>query len=72
MCLGIPAKVIEINKETLIGKVNVGGIEKEANFQLVPDIKIGDYVLLHAGFAIQTLDKKEAKKTLSMLKELLK
>ena len=71
MCLGIPAKIIEINKEKTAGKVDISGVKKEINIQLVPEVKTGDYVLLHAGFAIQILDEKEAKETISLLNEFL-
>jgi hydrogenase expression/formation protein HypC len=69
MCLGIPAKIIKIKNS--IAEVEIGGIKREASLQLLTDAKIGDYVILHAGFAIQKLDEKEAKETLSLLKEIL-
>lgn len=69
MCLGIPTKIIKL-KDNDIGIIEIGGIEKEINLQLLPDVKIGDYVILHAGFAIQKLDEKEAQETLDLLKEI--
>ena len=67
MCLGIPMKVVE--KEETTGVVELGGIRYPANLQLVDDVEIGDYVILHAGFAIQKLDEKEAQETIALLNE---
>ncbi|MFB0565392.1 MAG: HypC/HybG/HupF family hydrogenase formation chaperone [Candidatus Aminicenantaceae bacterium] len=69
MCLGIPAKVIEINDSNQ-GKVDYLGTTVKTNFALLDEIKVGDWVILHAGFAIARLNKEEAKETLSMLREL--
>ncbi|MEM1586032.1 MAG: HypC/HybG/HupF family hydrogenase formation chaperone [Candidatus Bathyarchaeia archaeon] len=69
MCLAVPARVIEINGE--LAKVDFGGgVIREANISLV-DTKVGDYVLVHAGYAIQVLDKEEAEETLMLWKEIL-
>ncbi|MBS7640230.1 MAG: HypC/HybG/HupF family hydrogenase formation chaperone [Candidatus Bathyarchaeia archaeon] len=70
MCLAVPAKVIEINGD--LAKVDFGGgVIREANISLV-DAKVGDYVLIHAGYAIQVLDEEEAKETLRLWMEILK
>ncbi len=58
MCLAIPAKIIKINKN--LAEVESMGIKKEVDITLVPDAVKGDYVIVHAGFAIQIIDKKEA------------
>ena len=68
MCLAIPMKVIEIKNSE--GIVELGGVEREANLQLVEDVRVGDYILIHAGFAIQKLDREEAEKTLSYLRQM--
>ncbi len=68
MCLGIPAKVIEING--YMAEVEIGGTRREASLQLVPDAKVGDFVLIHTGYAIQKIDEKEAEETLELLKQL--
>jgi len=68
MCLAIPMKIIEIKGST--GIAEVGGVAREINIQLIEELKIGDYVIVHAGFAIQKLDEKEARETLSLLKEI--
>jgi hydrogenase expression/formation protein HypC len=68
MCLSIPAKVLSI--EGSMAKVSIGGTVTDASLQLIDDVKIGDYVLLHTGFAIEKIDEKEADETLRLLKEL--
>ena len=67
MCLAIPGKVIEIYGDR--AKVDYGGIVREANISLV-DVKVGDYVIVHAGFAIQTLDEEAAMETLALWNEM--
>jgi hydrogenase expression/formation protein HypC len=68
MCLAIPMKVIEI--EGAFGKVDIEGVKRKVSFQLLPDVQIGDYVLIHAGFAIERINEEEAKRTLDLLSEL--
>jgi hydrogenase expression/formation protein HypC len=69
--LAIPGKIVEIDKKKQSATVDYGsGTKRKANVSLV-DIKIGDYVLVHAGFAIQILDKKEAQETLALFREML-
>lgn len=69
MCLAVPARVLEINGEN--AKVDFGdGITREINFALV-EARVGDYVIIHAGFAIEVLDEEEAKETLRTWSELL-
>ncbi len=68
MCLSIPSKVISINGNKAI--VSVGGTKYEASLQLVEDVKIDDYVLLHTGFAIQKISEEDAQETLKLLREL--
>jgi hydrogenase expression/formation protein HypC len=65
MCLAVPAKVVRIEGQTAL--VELGGLIREANTMLVPGLCQGDYVLLHAGFAIQTLDEVQARETLELL-----
>jgi hydrogenase expression/formation protein HypC len=72
VCLAIPGKIVEIDKENDHAIVDYGeGTKRKANISLV-NVKIGDYVLVHAGFAIEVLNKKEAKETLKLFKEILK
>ncbi len=68
MCLGIPMKVMKIDGNE--GIVESGGLSRKANFTLMKNVKSGDYVLLHAGFAIEKLKPDEARKTLKLLKDL--
>ena len=74
MCLSIPGKLIAITSqldETFrVGKVSFDGIIKEVSLTLVPEANIGDYVLVHVGAAISTIDEDEAKKTFDLLKQL--
>jgi hydrogenase expression/formation protein HypC len=67
VCLAIPGKII--TKEGDTGNVELGGVTREVGLQLVPESKPGDWVLLHAGFAIQVVDEKEAQATLDLLEE---
>lgn len=69
MCLGIPAKVINID-ESKLGKVDYLGTKVKTNFSLLEDINIGDWVIVHAGFAISKLDEEEAEETFSLLREI--
>jgi len=68
MCLAIPAKVKSIEGHE--GDVEVGGISRKASFMLTPEVMVGDYVLLHTGYAISIVDETEAKETLRLLEEL--
>lgn len=68
MCLGIPMRVVKIDGAE--GAVEAGGLSRMANFTLLKGARVGDYVLLHAGFAIEKIDPAEAKKTLKALREL--
>ena len=68
MCLSIPAKIIRLSGDTAI--VSISGVEYEASVQLVDDVAIGDYVLLHAGFAIKKIMVEEAMETMQLLSEL--
>jgi len=71
VCLAIPGKIIEVIKDKDHGIVDYGdGTKREVNITLV-DVKKGDYVLVHAGFAIQVIDEKEAKQTLELFREML-
>jgi hydrogenase expression/formation protein HypC len=58
MCLAIPARINRINKN--IAEVESLGVKKEVDISLVPGVKVGDYVIVHAGFAIQLIDKEDA------------
>jgi len=70
MCLGIPGEVMDIYRESDIkmGKVKFGKILKEICLQFTPNVKVGDYVIVHAGFSLSILNKKEADKIFEVLK----
>lgn len=68
MCLSIPAKILEINNQT--ARVSVRGTEIEISLFLLDGIKPGDYVLVHAGFALEKIDFKKAQDTLRLLDEM--
>ena len=74
MCLGVPGKVIEIEPDESLGlirgKAQFGGITKEVNLTYTPDVRIGDYVIVHVGFAISRLDEEQAQQVFAYLKEL--
>ncbi len=68
MCLAIPALVKSIDGS--LAEVEVGGVTRQASLRLTPEAKVGDYVLLHTGYAISIVDEEEARETLKLLKEL--
>jgi hydrogenase expression/formation protein HypC len=69
MCLGIPGKVIDIHDENglRMGRVDFGGVRKEACLAYAPEVELGDYVIVHVGFAISKVDEAEALRTLELL-----
>ncbi len=69
MCLAVPSKIIEINDK--VAKVDVDGVVRETSIMLMEDVKIGDYVIVHAGFAINKVDEEAALKTLQDMRDLL-
>jgi hydrogenase expression/formation protein HypC len=69
MCLAVPARITSIDGFNAV--VDMGGVTRETSLQLVPDARLGDYVLIHAGFAIQTLDEQDALETLRLFDQLL-
>ncbi len=72
MCLGIPGKIVERYEQhdLPMGKVEFGGIVKEVCLAYTPEAQVGDYVLVHVGFAISRIDETEAQETLELLNEL--
>jgi len=71
MCLAIPGKIVEItDEENRIAKVEVGGVRRGVNIGMLDDVKVGDYVLVHVGFAMSKIDEKQAAETLQTLQEL--
>lgn len=72
MCLGIPGKITEVyEKDSLkMAKVDFGGIVKEACLAYTPDAEVGQYALIHVGFAISIMDEEEAQETLKLIQEM--
>lgn len=68
MCLAVPARVTEISEGT--GLVDIAGVVREVSFMLLPEARVGDYVLLHAGYALQKVDEAEAEETIRLLAEI--
>lgn len=69
MCLALPVKVIELGT-TGTAIVDLGGVRKEISLALLDDVNVGDYVILHAGYALSKLDPEEAGKTLALFAEM--
>lgn len=72
MCLAIPGKVLSIdtNVQPTMGVVSFGGIEKQVCLEWTPEVSIGDYVIVHVGFAISRMDEQEAFETLKIIQEI--
>jgi hydrogenase expression/formation protein HypC len=72
MCLGVPGKIVEMYEQggLLMGKIDFGGVAREVCLAYVPEAKIGDYTVVHVGFALNLLDEAEAQETLALLKEI--
>ncbi|GAB4536288.1 MAG: HypC/HybG/HupF family hydrogenase formation chaperone [Anaerolineae bacterium] len=74
MCLGVPGKIVAIEEDASLGmtmaRVTFGGIIKEVCLAYVPEAQVGDYVIVHAGFALNVIDEEEAMEVFQMLKEM--
>ncbi len=73
MCLGVPGKVVSIEENPLgitMGKVSFGGIIKDVCLAYVPDVQVGDYVVVHVGFAISKIDEEQAKAVFELLEQI--
>lgn len=73
MCLAIPGKVETITGDdpiTRMGRINFGGVIKEASLAYVPEVNVGDYVIVHVGFALSKVDEDEAQKVFDYLKQM--
>lgn len=70
MCLAVVGRIVSIKKET--AEANIMGVLREISVVLVPDVKVGEYVMIHAGFAINKIDEEEAKKTEEIIREVAK
>lgn len=72
MCLALPVKVIEVGCGPVgdMGLVDLGGVKKEISLALLDDVQVGDYVILHAGYALSKLDPEEAERTLALFADM--
>ena len=72
MCLAIPGKVLEIDTavQPTMGTVSFGGIQKRVCLEWIPDLKVGEYVIVHVGFAISRMNEEEAQETIKLLEEM--
>jgi hydrogenase expression/formation protein HypC len=72
MCLGIPGRIVEIYEQDglTMGKVDFGGVIREACLAYVPEAQVGDYTIVHVGFALNLIDEEEAQKTLDLFNEI--
>jgi hydrogenase expression/formation protein HypC len=70
MCLGIPGQIVSIT-ENQLAEVDFSGVRREVSLMLCPEAQVGDYVLVHVGFAIQRLEEEDALETLKLLEEFL-
>lgn len=73
MCLGVPGQIVSIEEDTLgmpMGKVSFGGVTKRVCFAYTPEAEVGDYVVVHVGFAISRIDEEEARRVYAYLEEI--
>ena len=72
MCLGVPGKIVETYEQDglRMGKVDFGGAVREACLEYLPEVTVGEYVIVHVGFAISAVSEKEAQETLALLQEI--
>jgi hydrogenase expression/formation protein HypC len=72
MCLAVPGKIVELvqGSGVAMARLDYGGVTREACMEYLPEAKVGDYVLVHVGFAISMVDEEEAARTLALLREL--
>jgi hydrogenase expression/formation protein HypC len=72
MCLALPVRVIEVGCGPAgdMGRVDLGGVKKEISLALLDDVRVGDYVILHAGYALSILDPDEAQRTLALFADM--
>jgi len=69
MCLSVPMRVTEIDGDQ--GRADIGGVSRNVDLRFLEDVGIGDYIIVHAGFALQKLDPREAEETLALFREML-
>jgi len=70
MCLAIPGRVVKL-KDMMMAEVEIGGVTRKVSLSLLPEAQVGNYVLVHAGFAIEKIDEKEAEETMKLLNQMI-
>ena len=70
MCLAVPGKIVL--REDMLATVDISGVTRQVSMMLLPDAQVGEFVLVHAGFAVQAIDEEEARQTMELFKELEK
>lgn len=72
MCLGIPGRIVEVYESDglQMGKIDFGGVTREACLAYVPEAKVGDYTIIHVGFALGVISEKDARETLELLRQI--
>lgn len=71
MCLGIPAQIVElVDPEVGIAKAEISGVRRNVSVALVPEVEVGNWVLVHVGFALTTIDEEQARETLALLEQM--
>ena len=72
MCLGIPGKIVSIYEDhgTKMAKIDFGGVSREVCIEIIPEAELGDWTVVHAGFALNLLSEKDAQETLNILREM--
>ncbi|MDH4344757.1 MAG: HypC/HybG/HupF family hydrogenase formation chaperone [Thermoleophilia bacterium] len=71
MCLAIPAQIVElVDPEVGIAKAEISGVRRNVSVALVPEVEVGDWVLVHVGFALNTIDEEQARETLALLEQM--
>ena len=69
MCVAVPMKVVEVSELSIVAEID--GVRKEASAMMLDDVKVGDYVMIHAGFAIEKIDPAAAEQTLRLMREII-
>jgi hydrogenase expression/formation protein HypC len=70
MCLALPARVVALDRDAELATVEMDGVKKEVSLALIDDVAVGDYLLIHVGYALQRLSEQEAMRTLALFDEL--
>lgn len=70
MCLGIPARIVGLDAESGVAKAEISGVRRDVSVALCPEAEVGDWVLVHVGFALATIDERRARETIALLEQM--